>query len=69
MCNEDNHHRDMWRSCSLTLTSESWKTLRTKNTATPSIAMQLNGLEIPFTSAESLKNIVYRPTKNCLSFK
>ena len=69
MCKEVNHHIDIWLSCCLALTSESWKTFRTKNTATASIVMQLTGLAILFTSVESLKNIVYRPIKNCMNFK
>ena len=69
MCKEDKHQRDMWLSWCLALTSESWKIFSTKYTATASIVMQLTGLAILFTSAESLKNIVYRPIQNCTNFK
>ena len=59
----------MWLFCCLSLTSESWKTLRTKNTATASIMTQMHGLVILFTLAASLKNIVYMPIQNCMNFK
>ena len=58
----------MWLFCCLALTSESWKTLRTKNTATASIMTQMHGFEILFTLAASLKNIVYAD-RHCMNFK
>ena len=59
----------MWLFCCLALTSESWKTIRTKNTPVSSIMTQMHGLEILFTLAASLKNIVYMPIQNCMNFK
>ena len=57
MCNKDERRVDMWLSRCLALTSESWKTFRTVNTAIASAAMQAAGLRILSTWMESLKNI------------
>ena len=69
MFNEDKPHKDLWCFCCLTLTSESWKTFRTVNTAIPSAMAKACGLAILFTSAESLKNIVCMPTQNFMNCK
>jgi hypothetical protein len=68
MCNENKHHIDIWLSDCLSLTSESWKTFTTVNTAIPSAAAQLHGLRVLSTSAESLKNVVYRTIQSCMKF-
>jgi len=59
----------MWLLCCLALASESWKTLRTKNTATASITTQMHGLEILVTLAASLKIILCMPTQNFMNCK
>jgi hypothetical protein len=69
MCNEDKRHIEMWLSCCLTLTSVSWKTLTTVNAAIPSVPTKVHGLKTLFTSAESLKNVVYRAIQNFINFK
>jgi hypothetical protein len=56
----------MWLSFCSALTSESWKTLVSMKTATPSTVMKMNGLVKLFTLAVSLKKVVYRSTKNCI---
>ena len=59
----------MWLFCCLALTSESWKTIRTKNTAIASVVMKAWVLAILCTLAESLKIIVCMPTQNFMNCK
>jgi len=59
----------MWLSGCVALTSESWKAIMIVNAAISNAVMKVIGLRILFTSADNLKNIVYRPVKNCVHFK